>query len=344
MVIGAVFFVSGSLKIIDPVGTGLIVAEYLNFFHLDVLAFASNWIGAIIATIETFTGAMMMFGIWRKFSYCLASSIILIFTIITAILLIFNPEMDCGCFGEAVHLTHFQSFIKNIVLCVLAAVSLFPFDLGKPLKKRKYVGFGLLSAAVFALFLYSQTRLPLIDFTEFKPGTELLAAQDEYDFIGEEDDVPLNVSVLSISDAFGEYQDWILADGEVMVVSVYAPEKMSARAWGNASAILQNAQYEGMLPVLLCSSMDNIPVELSDLVYFADYKSLITLNRSNGGSTYLNDGRIIEKWSWRNMPDSEQISEFLGRDSVEVMMSDSANKRLALQCYFLLAIIALLIL
>ena len=96
IVIGAVFLLSALLKLMDPVGTGLIVKEYLNFFHIGFLSGLSDFIGSFLAFIEAAVAVLMMFGVFRRFTALFSGVVILSFTILTLILLIFNPEMECG--------------------------------------------------------------------------------------------------------------------------------------------------------------------------------------------------------------------------------------------------------
>ena len=130
--------------------------------------------------------------------------------------MVFNPEMDCGCFGEAIHLTHMQTFIKNIVLCVLASASFFPFSsLGHP-KKRKYVSFAIVSSIVVAFAIHSLLFIPLVDFTDYKPSVQLSSSQsfsetsgsgDMYDavFVYEKDGVQKEFRLESLPDSTWTY-------------------------------------------------------------------------------------------------------------------------------------------
>ena len=176
-IVGIVFFVSGMFKLLDPVGAGLVMSEYYDFFHIGFMDFSAKAVAYFMALVETLLGAALITGLWRKVIAIITMSFLGFFTLLTLILLIFNPVMDCGCFGEVLHLTHWQTFLKNIVLCALAAASFFPFSaLGKP-KKRKYVSFGIVSAAVIAFSICSLVYIPLKDYTEFKPGVRLNAAE-----------------------------------------------------------------------------------------------------------------------------------------------------------------------
>ena len=128
VLLGMVYFIAGMLKLMDPVGSGLVVDEYLEFLHLGGLSFASKALGVTLALVETLTGAALIAGVWRRQVAALASILTAGFTALTLLLVIFNPEMDCGCFGEAIHLTHMQTFLKNVLLCLLCAGAFLPVN------------------------------------------------------------------------------------------------------------------------------------------------------------------------------------------------------------------------
>ena len=107
-ILGFVFFVSGILKLMDPTGTSLIIKDYMNFFHVGFASPAAFVLGEIVALTETFCGIMLVTGVFRKLTAWITTIMMGFFTAITLVLWIFNPQMDCGCFGEAIHLTHFQ--------------------------------------------------------------------------------------------------------------------------------------------------------------------------------------------------------------------------------------------
>jgi uncharacterized membrane protein YphA (DoxX/SURF4 family) len=110
IVIGFVFFLAGVLKLMDPVGSALVVEEYLKFLHIGFLSGLSGAIGVGMALLETLLGAALITGVWRKVTAIATGVMLGAFTILTLVLYIRNPNMDCGCFGEALHLTHLQSF------------------------------------------------------------------------------------------------------------------------------------------------------------------------------------------------------------------------------------------
>lgn len=394
VVIGLVFFIAGMIKLMDPVGARLVVSEYLKFFHLGFLDFSSAALGVFLAFLETVTGAALVTGVFRKAAAICASLLTAIFTVITLVLWIANPSMDCGCFGEAIHLTHFQSFAKNIALCLLSAVAFIPYkDYGRP-PKRKYVTFGLISAGALSVLISSSLLIPNTDFTPFSYSSRLAVAEDTnpdgedkyistfvYEKNGQEGSFTLDrlpdstwtyvrtetrlrqdnidetdYPVLSIYDRDGNYADTLAADGLVMTVSVYNPAKISDKRWSQIGDFVSNAADAGFKALVLASGVydevvgmlpENMPQGEKDLLesslYIADYKTLISLNRANGGVTYFNDGNLIQRWAAIAMPDAKALAKIKSKDSTDLMLSASTKGRLHAQAPLLYSFILMLI-
>ena len=170
---GFVFFISGILKLMDPVGAGLVMKEYFQFLHIGFMDFAAIPAGVMFALAEAFIGSALITGVWRKVTALSAIVIQGMFTLLTLALVIFKPEMDCGCFGEAIHLTHTETFVKNIILLSLLLIYYIPKKHLGVAAKKKYVSFGLVSISVAAFCLYSLLYIPMKDFTTLKPGTRI---------------------------------------------------------------------------------------------------------------------------------------------------------------------------
>ena len=375
ILIGLVFLASGLLKLLDPVGTGLIVSEYFKFFHLGFLQGAAKGFGMVLSLVESLTGAALISGVYRRLTAAVTGLLLLFFTVITLILWIANPEMDCGCFGEAVHLTHEQTLLKNVILLVLAVIAFVPFqNFGVP-RKGKKVAFAIAALSlVFALW-YNARHLPMIDFTEFAPGAELFASLDNdyqemdgkvpafiYERNGQRgsftlDNLPdstwtfvavdtltrsgmyktASKPVLSFRDASGEYQDELAVLGKVVVFSVYDPGEAD---WDRIRNQAAEARLAGATPLILTVPGDDAPED----VYYADYKPLITLNRANGGASYFNDGELISKWSPRDVPQREELRSLLDREPVAASTDFIVGRRIRAQGFtvYLLALLLLL--
>lgn len=379
-VLGAVFLISGILKLMDPVGSEFIMKSYFSFLHIGFMDFSAKFFGVAFALTEAVLGAALMSGVWRKVVGIAVVALTTFFTLLTLVLLIFNPVMDCGCFGEAIHLTHLQTFVKNVILCALCCGAFIPMrELDRPVKV-KYVSFALTACSLVALLIYSLIALPLKDYTAFHPGAMLQAAADEQykdfsepEFIYEKDGVTQAFSldalpdsswnfvdsrirqddfaagtVLTLTDDAGEYCDSLATKGNVLVVSAY--RKLSAGRIEGIESLVADARAVGLTPIVLVPSDDVLAAAsekraaLEDsLVYYSDYKTLATLNRSNGGATWISDGQIVRKWSYTLRPSREKLSTSLAEDPTALALETQSKGSLALQS-FLLYIFAVLLL
>lgn len=385
---GFVFFLSGIVKLLDPIGAGLVMDSYFDFLHIGFMGPTSKFFGVMFALAETVIGTGLITGVWRKPMGLAALILQGFFTVLTLFLVIFNPEMDCGCFGEAIHLTHMQTFLKNIVLCILLATYYFPSSMLGRNRKRKYASFGLVTVSVIAFTVYSLLYIPLIDFTAFKPAAVLAAGEnaeaDLYEavFIYEKDGVKESFTLghlpdstwtfvstetvmkeghedssvnLSIRDAYGDYHDSMAAEGKVLIVSVYDIDRKKGR-WAQTAGFLDNAEKAGFRPLLLVSSTAGQFAEmtaglepqtaavLDRLVHYSDYKTLITMNRSNGGATFFCDGYLIRKYARRALPDMGELSTLFQSDETEELISRSTSGDLTFQGFLLYVFAVMLLL
>lgn len=378
IILGAVFVISGILKLMDPVGAGLVVDEYWKFFHLGFLHFSSKAVGILFAIAEAVTGVALITGVWRKIAAVAAVCLLAFFTLITIILAIFNPAMDCGCFGEAIHLTHIQSLVKNIILDAFAAGAFLPFrDFGEP-RKIKYGTFGIVTMSIILFSLHCLISIPVKDFTDFKVGRELLAAHDEGEdldfeavFIYEKNGRfksfslenlpdstwtfitskakpsfdPFATANLAISNprdldesGFPASLDSLAASGNVLVISFHDPAKMKGVRLDRARKFLEDAEGLGYTPLLLVSSSEEIP----DDALLTPFKSAVSLNRSNGGATLIQNGYIIRKWPASHLPSQDKLRELLEAEPMESMLASQTRGDQLFQA-FLLYSFALLI-
>lgn len=329
-IIGTVFFISGLLKMMDPVGTGLIVEEYLKFLHLGGLRPVSGFLGTAISLFEALTGAALLTGVWRKIVSLITIGLLGLFTVLTIILCIYNPSMDCGCFGEAIHLTHFQSLLKNLILLALWAVAFLPTATELP-GRMKYVRFGIAAVSLVGFMVFFQFNLPAKDFTPFKPGTELLGLDNDYSSEN---------PILTFCDEDGGYADSLALGERVIIFSIYNPDDLSRDCSDRIESAFQDCLEAGISPlVLYAGTPDKYPGG-----YYADRKTLMTLNRANGGATLICDGHITAKWSPRHFPDKEELDRLASMDPVEATISENSGNHLQLQAFLLYVFAVMLLL
>ena len=361
----------------DPVGAGLVMKEYLEFLHVGGLAPAAKILGVLFAFAETMIGTALITGIWRKLTAVAALSFQIFFTILTLLLVIYNPEMDCGCFGEAIHLTHMETFLKNIVLLVMICTYLFPARmLGVPVKS-KFVSFGIVTVSVILFTVYSWIYIPIADFTDYKVASALKAGYEyengeeifEAVFVYEKDGVQERFDLghlpdstwtfvstetvakegnnddklidLSFSDAEGNYHDELAADGKVLVISLYNPN-ISDRKLEEISSLMADAEIAGFKPLLLVAGEPD--VKWPENTYYSDYKTLIAMNRSNGGATYFSRGYLVHKWAARAVPDLDKLIELYGEDETETIIEQDTKGSLGFQGFLLYVFAVMLLL
>ncbi|WP_395093334.1 BT_3928 family protein [Vaginella massiliensis] len=177
LVVGVLFIISGFVKIIDPIGMGYKLEEY---FSPSVLNFAGlmNFhlpLAVIITMLEIILGLFLLLGIAKKFTVWTLLAMISFFTFLTFYSAYFNKVTDCGCFGEALKLEPWTSFIKDAILLVFVVIILFEQRFIRPLFSQKTNAIIIAIACLVSLFaaykgIYSS---PLIDFRAYAVGKDL---------------------------------------------------------------------------------------------------------------------------------------------------------------------------
>ena len=175
IVTGAVFIFSGFVKGIDLQGSAIKFDDYFVAFGMDFLIPASLPLAIFLISTEFIIGISLLFG-YR--TYCGAWGVLIFmsaFTPLTLGLALFNPVSDCGCFGDAIVLTNWQTFWKNVVLMIMVLVIFYNRKKFKPAYPAK-TDWSIL-VVIFVLFigfsLYNYRHLPMIDFRPYNAGTNI---------------------------------------------------------------------------------------------------------------------------------------------------------------------------
>ncbi|UKT64149.1 BT_3928 family protein [Pedobacter mucosus] len=174
--VGILFIFSGLIKANDPLGFGYKLQEYFEVFHLDFLSGAATGFAILLCTLEIVLGALLLLGFWgKKISWGLLL-LIVFFTLLTFISATFKVVTSCGCFGDAIPLTPWQSFGKDLILLVLIIFIFLNKNMIFPIIKnevnQKYTA--ILIALVSLLFgLYTYNFLPILDFLPYKVGAHI---------------------------------------------------------------------------------------------------------------------------------------------------------------------------
>lgn len=174
--VGILFIFSGLIKANDPTGFGYKLEEYFEVFHMTFLIGYATGIAMLLCILEIVLGALLLFGFWRKQVTTGLLGIIIFFTFLTFVSAFFKVVTSCGCFGDAIPLTPWQSFSKDLVLLVMI-VYLFKFkEEIQPVTTKPGLQSGLF-AAVFAFSLlftqFTYNTLPILDFLPYKVGANI---------------------------------------------------------------------------------------------------------------------------------------------------------------------------
>lgn len=201
--LGVVFIFSGVVKAIDPLGTVYKIEDYLKAFggfFSDLLPLAEVAAWALIIT-ELLLGVCMVMNVRTKWTSWIALAFYCVMTPLTLYIALTNPVSDCGCFGDAVVLTNWQTFWKNAVLIVLAialvALRKHVRQLWSGWMELVIVATSL--AAVLSFMTWTIQHLPVIDFRPYKIGNHLPTLMEypedaeadvyEFSFVYEKDGV-----------------------------------------------------------------------------------------------------------------------------------------------------------
>ncbi len=334
LILGLVFLFSGFVKLLSPVGTSLIIKEYLAAFHLGFLSGASVAAAVVLSLAEFLTGVAMLLRLRLRIFSWVALVLTGAFTLLTLYLAIFNPIDDCGCFGEVVHLSNWQTFFKNLVLLPCAVII---FVARKKITEFRYPVWEWIFVGLFAalgLFVLLRTFLvaPIQESTPYGEGTEIsaapaAAAAEAYEtvFIYEKDGRRQTFDLDNLPDESWTYVDAVtteqgnageasdsdfrieslageditadvLSADRLLLMSFYHPDRLSRRSMEAIGKVRDAALAAGM-EFLLVSSAPIAGLPDGYETGTADLKLLMTLNRSNGGVTYLNRGMVVRKWA-----------------------------------------------
>jgi len=178
VIVGVVFVFSGFVKSIDPLGTAYKISDYLHAFHLEFFNPLALPASIGLSGIEMLIGLLLLVGIYRRFSTIIALLFILVMDGVTLYLAIANPISDCGCFGDALILTNWQTFWKNVFFTACIAFLFIYHKRLTYMAAKRDAAFILFFCIAYPIMLsiYCYTwALPLVDFRPYKIGNTIEA-------------------------------------------------------------------------------------------------------------------------------------------------------------------------
>jgi len=178
VLVGILFIFSGLIKANDPIGFSYKLQEYFDVFHLGFLANLAVAIAIILCSLEMVLGTLLLLGLYGKKIAIGLLALILFFTFLTFYSAFFHVVTSCGCFGDAIPLTPWQSFSKDVVLLIFVGIIFIYRKDIEPLFTNEISQALTLAATIvisLGIGIYTYNFLPFIDFLPYKEGNNLPA-------------------------------------------------------------------------------------------------------------------------------------------------------------------------
>ncbi len=173
LILGIVFTFSGFVKAVDPVGSAIKFTDYFNAMDMPALSSMALVLAFVLSAMEFFVGFALILNIKSKLAAYGALAFMIIFTPLTLWMALANPVTDCGCFGDAIVLSNWETFWKNIVLLALSIFLVIKSKATDAWFKPK-TAYGMLGVGFAFIMLfqyYNLKHLPVIDFRPYSEGT-----------------------------------------------------------------------------------------------------------------------------------------------------------------------------
>ena len=211
LTVGGVFIFSGFSKGVDPWGGCYKVTDYLTAMGLERWTDTALFIAVALAALEFMLGIAIVVGAYRRSAPWLALLLLLVMTPITLWLAVTGAVPDCGCFGDALHLSNWATFGKNLLL-LLGVIYLLAFNLSVPGIYGPAVQWMVMFASfalIMAIAYYGYFKQPLIDYRPYPVGSRLINAsvedndergEDDFIFIYSRDGVEQEFTIDSLPD------------------------------------------------------------------------------------------------------------------------------------------------
>lgn len=350
--VGALFIFSGMIKINDPIGTAIKLEEYFDVFAYDIAPFfewfvpAALFLSILLSVLEVVLGIALIIGFKMPRTSWALLLLIVFFTFLTFYSAYFNKVTDCGCFGDAIKLTPWQSFSKDIILLVLIILIFVYRKDFKPWFTEKLGYINVIASTIILTLLanYAVRHLPFIDFRAYAIGNNLPTLMQpseelKYEFVmtkdGDEytfDSYPADKSYkfkamnlvnpeaqakitdLNIWNDEADFTDELF-NGNKLLIIIYNVDKMStSHIEAIKELVAQNSKFTPW--VLTASGHEEFErlrheEQLAVPYFYADATVLKTMVRSNPGIMLLSEGTVLGKWHHNDTPSISDVNSLL---------------------------------
>jgi len=306
--VGLTFVFSGFVKLVDPLGSAYKFEEYFadGVLNMEFLIPYALPFSIVLILIELLLGICLIIGYKSRFT---TWSILLLtgfFLFLTWFSAYYDKVTDCGCFGDAITLTPWETFYKNVILIVMAGILVWKhYDIIPwfGVFYTKWIPFFFMILGLWISYVVLM-HLPLIDFRAYAVGNDLSKGMETFG----SDGVPL-VHDFSLENSTEDLTEEILSADKVVLVVAYNLDISDENGFVVSKFVANQAKEKGYTVYGLTASSDEEITEITqrfDLPYeflFCDGTTLKTIIRANPGIVLLNKGVVMDKKSWRDYED-----------------------------------------
>ncbi|MFM7428771.1 MAG: BT_3928 family protein [Flammeovirgaceae bacterium] len=353
--VGGLFIFSGLIKLNDPIGTQIKMEEYFEVFTEDFGSFFHYFIpwsleiGMIMIVLELAIGVAILI-YWRmNLTTWTLLLLMIFFTFLTGYSAILEKVTDCGCFGDAIKLTPWESFIKDLVLMIFVLHLFWYRKKYKPVLRTREGHAVIIATVVISFFvgIYAIDYLPFIDFRAYKVGNNIPAQMKpteqpviEYTFTKDgkemkstqymmepgyqyvaskvlnEDKIKPKITDYAVSSPEGEDKTHYTFEGNRLLIVISDVRKSSDK---NMAAILVlTKQLEGKVDCFIVTASTAEAMEafrhenqLAIPYYYADATVLKTIIRSNPGIALWKNGTVLGNWHHNDTPSAVEVLDLI---------------------------------
>ena len=312
VLLGLTFMFSGVVKAIDPVGTQIKLSDYLYAFGMGGYLLDSTLLilACLLAGLEILVAAYLLVGAFPKGTSLVVLVMMVLLTPFTLYIALNNPVEECGCFGDALVLTNWETFYKNIFLLLLALLvflkrkAIVPFVEG-----RRHWVITLIVTLIAVRFMTANINsLPVLDFRAYKVGTDLRT-----EVLENRNPAMADFSVMDAD--MNDLTADLLSDSSYTFLLVSAHlENASESNLDLIDDVFDYCGHYGYKIIGLTSSSEDVIKQWTENAgaeipfLFCDEIPLQTMVRSNPGLILLRNGVIVNKWSDVRIPSDEELS------------------------------------
>ena len=351
MILALTFILSGFVKAVDPLGTQYKIHDYLTAMGLGTLASDTLTLPAavILATVEFILGICLLFAIRRRLVSKVVLAVMIIMTPLTLWLALTDPITDCGCFGDALVLTNWQTLWKNVVLLCAAVIvwkwpTLQPRLISEP-NQWIVVNYSV-AFILFVIIGRSLYTLPQFDFRPYHIGADLRAGWQR---MMDGEDSPYADFFIERVDDGEDITEAVLNDSSYTFLLV-APhlEQADDSQLDELNHVYEYSLDHGYPFYCLTASTGKAISRWCDMTG-AEYPfcntddiTLKTVIRSNPGLLLLHDGVVIRKWSHNALPSEEELNSRLEDSPLGQLPTETVtSKILWILTWFVLPLVLL---